>query len=160
MPQRDSSRIDVRASSRDDPSGPSDSRPRRGVEPSAAARPARRRERREPVPIGAALSIPVSAGQKGAHPGRSDRHDVCMEAEVCICASIKPQRREAASPRSSLRPSAGERDRMPDRSSVVTTVIGPIDDSTDGSPARDWHCVTTSSPGHVTRLRPWRRSGP
>jgi hypothetical protein len=33
---------DVRASPRDDPSGPSDSRPRRGAGPSAAARPARR----------------------------------------------------------------------------------------------------------------------
>jgi hypothetical protein len=65
---------DVRASPRDDPSGPSDSRPRRRAAPSAAARPARRRERSALVPVGAAFSVPFLAGQKGDIPtGSTDR---------------------------------------------------------------------------------------
>jgi hypothetical protein len=42
-----------------------DSRPRRGAGASAAARTARRRERSELVPVGAAFSVPFLAGQKG-----------------------------------------------------------------------------------------------
>jgi hypothetical protein len=61
---------DVRASPKDDPSGPSDSRPRREASPSAAARLARRRERSELVPVGAAFSVPFLAGQKGDIPTR------------------------------------------------------------------------------------------
>jgi len=40
----------------------------RGAEPSAAARTARRRERSERVPVGAAFSVPSVAGQKGDIP--------------------------------------------------------------------------------------------
>jgi hypothetical protein len=59
---------DVQASPRDDPSSPFDSRPRSRAAPSAAARPARRRERSERVPVGAAFSVPFLAGQKGDTP--------------------------------------------------------------------------------------------
>jgi hypothetical protein len=59
---------DVQASPRDDPSGPFDSRPRREASPAAAARVARRRERSELVPVGAAFSVPFLAGQKGDTP--------------------------------------------------------------------------------------------
>jgi hypothetical protein len=45
-----------------------DLRPRSRAAPSAAARPARRRERSELVPVGAAFSVPFLAGQKGDIP--------------------------------------------------------------------------------------------
>jgi hypothetical protein len=50
------------------------SRARRGAEPSAAARTARRRERSELVPVGAAFFVPFLAGQKKDIPtGSIDR---------------------------------------------------------------------------------------
>jgi hypothetical protein len=51
-----------------------DSWARRGAEPSAAARIARRRERSERVPVGAAFCVPFLAGQEGDIPtGPIDR---------------------------------------------------------------------------------------
>jgi hypothetical protein len=72
---------DVRASPRDDPSGPSDSRPRRKASPSAAARAARRRERSELVPVGADFSVPFLAGQKGDIPTGHTRRIAAAKQE-------------------------------------------------------------------------------
>jgi hypothetical protein len=79
---------DVRASPRDDPPGPSDSRPRREASPSAVARTARRRERSELVPVGAAFSVPFLAGQKGDLPtGPTERTAIQRRALQTVLSS-------------------------------------------------------------------------
>ena len=69
------------------------SRASRGAEPSAAARTARRRERRELVPVGAAFSVPFLAGQKGdISTGPIDRMTTQRRGEYSTGPFVKPHR--------------------------------------------------------------------
>jgi hypothetical protein len=111
-----------------------DSWPRRGAEPSAAARPARRRERSKQVPVGAAFSAPFLAGQKGGIPTDPTGRTATQRRALIwsVCRTIE----EAISLHIDSRPNAKVRDPVPERPPAMANAIGHTDDRA-GAFARD-----------------------